>query len=89
METRGPLRRYHGPVWGNASALGSLYVINRILEDLDAERKFILDRLALALHQCLGACPIRVVGPVVEGLGVRHQTKDAAGGITYPCYVKD
>lgn len=32
----------------------------------------------------LDSCPVGMIGPVVEGFGMGHQTENSAAGITYP-----
>ena len=64
-------------------------VVNRILKKLDAHGGFRLDRFALTLQARLRQSPIGMIGPVVEGLGVRHEAEDAASGITYAGDVMD
>jgi hypothetical protein len=45
--------------------------------------------LTMPFHSFFHTGPIGMIGPVVEGLRVGHQTKDTAGRITYPCNVMD
>ena len=59
-------------------------IFDGILEDLDPLGRAGIYRFSFALFLFFDSRPVRMIGPVVERLGVRHEAKNPAGGVTDP-----